>query len=265
MALPFRDDLPTRRVSWLTMVLIGVNLAVFLLLQPASFQDPAGFFDESTSYLEVAESEEFVMRWAAVPCEVTTGELVADRPDGCDDPPTRSLPDEKSIVLSLLTAMFLHGDVVHLAGNLLFLWAFGNNVEDRMGRGSYLLLYLLGGLAATLTFVAVQPESAVPMLGASGAIAAVMGAYLVFYPRARFLTAVSVGPQLVYLPALAVLSLYFATQFLTSDDGIAWEAHAGGMVAGAVLALVMGRLPWIRARARTDVDVGLRRPAPSSF
>jgi len=250
------------------MVLIGVLTFVFLVLQPALFQRPAtsgsGSVDASTTR-EVAEAETFLMRWGTVPCEVTTGRAVIERPDGCDEALTRHLPGEKSVPLSLLTALFLHADVFHLAGNLLFLWVFGNNVEDRLGRGWYVLLYLVGGVAASLTFVAFNQHSAAPLIGASGAIAAVMGAYLVFQPRARVLTGIVAVPQVVYLPAAAVLGLYFVTQFFTVDDGVAWQAHAGGMVAGALLALLVGRLPSIRARARTDVDVGLRRPAPRPF
>lgn len=265
MAIPFRDDLPTRRVPWLTMVLIGINVVVFLFVQPAIFQRPVGGSVEA-AISDSAEAEEFLMRWAVVPCEVVTGEALADAPDRCEEAPTPHLPEDKGVLVPLLTAMFLHGDIVHLAGNMLFLWVFGSNVEDRMGRWWYLGLYLVGGIFGTLTFVALVPESAGPMVGASGAIAAAMGAYLVFYPRARILSVVTTGPQVVYLPAIAVLGLYFVTQFFTSADlGVAWQAHAGGMAGGALLALALGRLPWIRARARTDVDVGLRRPAPSTF
>lgn len=261
MAFPVRDDLPTRRPSWLTMVLIGVLAAVFLLLQPATFQRPSPIGSPPSSIesaREVAEAERFLMRWGTVPCEVTTGEPVAAGPADCDDPPTRHLPEDKSVILSLLTAMFLHADVLHLAGNALFLWVFGNNLEDRLGRGWYGVLYLLGGVLATLAYVATAPQSTTPLLGASGAIAAVMGAYLVFQPRARILTGVVAVPQLVYLPAAVVLGLYFVTQFFTADDRVAWEAHAGGMVAGALIALALSRLPSIRARERTDVDVALR-------
>lgn len=259
MALPFRDDLPTRRVSWLTMVLIGVNIVVFLLVQPASFQAPV-----NADRAEVIEQRTFVLRWGTVPCEVVTGQVLADRPDDCDEPLSRYLSADKSVPVSLLTAMFLHASVVHLASNLLFLWVFGNNVEDRLGRFWYLALYLVGGVLGSLTFVAAHSTSAVPLVGASGAIAAVMGAYLVLYPRARMLTALATaGVQVVYVPAVVVLGLYFVTQFFTAAEEVAWEAHAGGMVAGAGLALLIGLLPSVRRRARTDVDVGLRRTTPT--
>lgn len=265
MAFPFRDDLPTRRVPWLTMALVAVNVVVFLFVQPPVFQRPASD-SISSAMADTAEGEEFLMRWGVVSCEVMTGEPMADRPEDCDDAQTRYLPEEKAIPLSLLTAMFLHADVLHLAGNMLFLWVFGSNVEDRMGRAWFLVLYLLGGLIATMTFVLLQQSSSSPLLGASGAIAAAMGAYLVFYPRARILTVVTAGPQVVYLPAIAVLGLYFVTQFFTATEGVAWQAHAGGMAGGAALAVVLGLLPWIRARRRTDVDLGLRRrPEPSRF
>lgn len=270
MALPFRDDLPTRRVSWLTMVLIGINLAVFLLVQPSSFQAPIRADQDGRitagDAAEVARAEEFTLRWSAVPCEVVTGEALADRPDGCDAAPSGFVPADKHPYLALLTAMFLHGSVLHLASNLLFLWVFGNNVEDRLGRFWYLVVYLVGGVLGSLTYVALHAESSVPLLGASGAIAAVMGAYLVVYPRARILSALATaGVQVVYVPAVVVLGLYFVTQFVTSAEEVAWEAHAGGMAAGALLALLIALLPSVRRRARTDVDVSLRRPAPSSF
>lgn len=206
------------------------------------------------------------MRWSTVPCEVMSGDPLASRPTGCESPPTRHLSAEKSVLLSLLTAMFLHGSVLHLVGNLLFLWVFGNNVEDRLGRPWFLVVYVLGGMAGFATFAVVHQHSASPVLGASGAIAAVMGAYLVMYPRARVLTAVvSAGTQIVYLPAVVVLGLFFVTQFFTSADEIAWEAHAGGMVAGVLMALLIGLAPSVRRRARTDVDLGIRRSAPSRF
>ncbi|MCB0978819.1 MAG: rhomboid family intramembrane serine protease [Acidimicrobiales bacterium] len=268
MALPLRDDLPTRRVSWVTMVLIGLNAFVFLVLQPPTFQSPfqPGISSARDRIDAVAEQETFTMRWSTVPCEVMAGQPLASAPDGCEKPPSRHISEDKPVYLSLLTAMFLHGSVVHLVGNLVFLWVFGNNVEDRLGRFWFLVVYLVGGLAGFLTFVLAHQHASSPLLGASGAVAAVMGAYLVLYPRARVLTAVATAAaQVVYLPAVAVLGLFFVTQFFTSGDQIAWEAHAGGMAAGALLALAIGLLPSVRRRARTDVDLGLRRAAPTAF
>jgi len=258
MALPFRDNLEPRRVPWVTFALIVVNCVVFLLLQPSAFQtapdDGEGPLDRA-EYERVVDAETFVMRWALVPCEIRTGTPVADAPEGCDEAPTRHLPERKSVYLALLSSMFLHGSIDHLAGNLFFLWVFGRNVEDRLGPLVHLAIYLLGGLAASLTSVFTDLHSAVPHLGASGAIAATMGAYLLCYPRARILTQVALPIQFVYLPAAVVLVLYFVTQFfIGSDSNVAWEAHAGGMVAGFLLAIPALRLPWVRRLARPDSD-----------
>lgn len=250
MAVPLRDDAPTRRTPWVTFALIFANIIVFLFVQPVFFQ--SGRADrETVSSRDVAESrraETFLYRWGAVPCEVEhkkpLAELSGSR--GCkegfaSDPSV--LPRHKSVMLALLTSMFLHGGIAHLAGNMLFLWVFGNNVEDRLGPLPYLAFYLFGGIVATLGHVVFNLGSAEPVVGASGAIAAVMGAYFVFKPRGRILTVVaSAAFQVVYIPAFVVLGLFFVTQFFTpSSTHVAWEAHAVGMAAGAAVALVLSR------------------------
>jgi membrane associated rhomboid family serine protease len=144
--------------------------------------------------------------------------------------------------------MFMHGSVAHVLGNMLFLWIFGNNVEDRMGPAVYLLFYLAAGAVATFTFVGLNVHSTVPLVGASGAIAGVMGAYLVWFPRARVLSLVGFIP--IYLPAMFVLGFWFVLQFLTNpNEGVAWQAHVGGFVTGVVVA-------WL-----TRPFFGPRRPA----
>lgn len=254
MALPFRDNLEPRGIPWVTFALIVANCLVFLLLQPSAFQtapSPDGL--DVTKIHRIAEGDRFAMRWGVIPCEIRSGEPVSRGPEGCEAPPTRFMPRDKPVYLSLLSSMFLHANILHLAGNMLFLWVFGRNVEDRLGSGVHLAHFLVGGVAAALTSVLASLGSARPMIGASGAIAATMGAYLVCHPRARILTQVGPPLQLVYLPASVVLLLYFATQFLIgSDSNVAWEAHAGGMVAGVVLALAALRLPSVRRRARPD-------------
>lgn len=269
MALPLRDDLPTRRFPWITLALIVVNVVVFLFVQPAGFQSGN---DRNDPYLERLQKErgatEFSLRYGAVACELRTGEALADHPAGCDElspadlGPAR-LPTGKAIFLTLLTCMFLHGSIAHLGGNMLFLWVFGNNVEDRLGPVRYLLLYLLGGMAGTWGFVLANPRAAVPLIGASGAIAAAMGAYLALFPRGRILTAIATAAfQVVYVPAAVVLILFFVTQFLTPGEEVAWEAHVGGMIAGFVAALVLARTPWVRRRAEADrADIALRAGA----
>lgn len=261
MALPLRDDHSAKEVPWVTLTLLALNLVVFLFVQPSGFQSgvAAETVDQSQLW-QIQERDEFSYRWGAVPCEVTTGEAVVTEPDGCDDPVSPYLPADKSVVISLLTAMFLHGSIDHLAGNLLFLWVFGRAVEERLGRANFAGLYLIGGVLATFGFVASNPTSAVPLVGASGAIAVAMGAYLVLFPRGRVLTVTGPVPlQVVYVPAAIVLALYFVTQFFTADDQIAWQAHAAGMVAGFLGALVLARVPAVRQRAaQGDRDASVR-------
>jgi membrane associated rhomboid family serine protease len=254
MALPLRDDVPVRRTAWVTIALIAINVIVFLFVQPSAFQNPPDREDAPTyrDFQRSVEATEFSYRWGAVPCEIESGTQVSERPGACDEWVPVNPDEHKSVYLALLTCMFLHGSVLHLAGNMLFLWVFGNNVEDRLGRLGYLALYLIGGVIATLGFVVTNAGSSEPVIGASGAIAAAMGAYLVFHPRGRVLTVVATAAvQLVYVPAAVVLGLFFVTQFFTGEESVAWEAHAVGMVAGALVALAVARLG--------------RRPAPAPF
>jgi membrane associated rhomboid family serine protease len=153
--------------------------------------------------------------------------------------------------LPLLASMFLHGGWLHLAGNMLFLWVFGGNVEDRLGHERFLALYLLAGLAATLTQILMSPDSFVPVIGASGAIAGVLGAYLFLFPHVRVLTLVFIGifPLPIDLPAVALLVFWFASQFIAGVasletgealyGGVAYWGHIGGFVAGAILGLLL--------------------------
>ena len=144
---------------------------------------------------------------------------------------------------AVITSMFLHGGWMHLIGNMWFLWVYGDNVEDVLGHGKYLIFYLACGVAASLAQYAISPDSRVPTLGASGAIAGVMGAYLVFWPRARVLSVIALLFFLpVYLPAAVLLAIWFGSQFVTSfnpNSGVAWVAHVGGFVAGAGIALAL--------------------------
>lgn len=255
MAIPLRSDQRRRTFPWITLGLLVANVAIFLFLQPVGFQEAVGDEGVQSEEWKVAETEEYAYRWGAVACEVTTGDIVADDPDGCTGDRADNLPQDKSIALSLLTAMFLHGNIAHLAGNMLFLWVFAAAVEDRLGRGNFLGLYLVGGVLGTLGYVAANASSAEPLIGASGAIAAAMGAYFVLFPRAKVLTIVTtVAFQVVYVPAAVVLALFFVTQFFTADDNVAWEAHAAGMVAGALGALVLARVPAVRRRADAEAD-----------
>lgn len=145
--------------------------------------------------------------------------------------------------LTVVTSMFLHGGWMHLIGNMLYLWIFGNNVEDAMGHGRFVLFYLLCGVAAVLAQAVSAPDSTIPMIGASGAISGVLGAYLLLYPHARVLVLIPLGfiSRMLYLPAMVVLGFWFLLQLLSTlladpnQPGVAFGAHAGGFVAGMLL------------------------------
>jgi len=172
----------------------------------------------------------------------------------------QSLPAEFRQVpaaLTVVTSMFLHGGWMHLIGNMLYLWIFGNNVEDAMGHGRFVLFYLLCGVAAVLAQAVPAPDSTIPMIGASGAISGVLGAYLLLYPHARVLVLIPLGffSRMLYLPAMLVLGFWFLLQLMNTfladpnQPGIAFGAHAGGFVAGMLL------IPLFKHR-----DVRLFRP-----
>lgn len=250
MALPLRDDSPRRTVPWVVIALIATNVAVFLFLQPASLQQ--GRADTtSMSGGQRRELSEHFSTWGAVPCEVRALE---SRNDGarCTSDVDQPLVERKSVVATLLTAMFLHGSLAHLAVNMLFLWVFGAAVEERFGPGPFLGLYLLGGVAGTLAYVAVRSGSAAPLVGASGAISAAMGAYLLVGFRRRVLSFVAPLPLVVLsLPAWALLGPYLVSQLVTPDDtAVAWQAHLGGMVAGFLQALALRPLVTAPGRLR---------------
>jgi membrane associated rhomboid family serine protease len=211
--LPLHDDNPLRRIrfGYVTVVLI----AACVLVQ---------FYQWS---LPPQAEHRFVLAYGAIPA-VLFG--------------TARLPPELAVLpawATLLTSMFLHGGLMHLIGNMVFLWVLGDNVEDALGHGRYVAFYGLSGVAAALTHAALEPASTVPMIGASGAISGVIGAYLVLHPRSRIKTLVL--RFIVDLPAFVVLGLWIAFQLVSvymsgaSGGGVAWWAHIGGVVAGAIL------------------------------
>ena len=167
--------------------------------------------------------------------------------------------DVSGSLVTALLSLFLHGGWAHVIGNMVFLWVFGDNVEDRLGHGRYILFYLLSGLAATLGHALAEPHSVMPAIGASGAISGVLGAYVFMFPRARVVTAVVlvIFVRIVELPALVYLPLWFVMQLFSgiaavstheaSAGGVAWFAHIGGFIAGPILALLLG---GFRARPR---------------
>ena len=251
MVIPVHDVNRVRRTPWLTYLLIAVNVVVFLLtpaLRTTGIEDP--------SLGQLCQLEEFYHRYGAIPRELVdnqplpvapTGDVGAGpQGPGCVvGPPAYS----KIPVLSVLYSMFLHGGWVHLLGNMLFLWVFGNNVEDRFGRLRFALFYLLCGYVAAYGFALANTDSSQPLVGASGAVAGVLGAYLVLFPRARIWSLV---PPLLFLPlrlpAWLVLGLWFVLQWVfaagyaVSEAGaVAFLAHVLGFVFGMLAAVPMQR------------------------
>jgi membrane associated rhomboid family serine protease len=190
------------------------------------------------------------VRWGLIPYELTHPgkhcELVAGGQVACEGQPgvVGHAAPQPSTWLTVLTSIFMHGSLLHIAGNMLFLWIFGNNIEDSMARWRFVLFYLLGGLVANMAQVAVGPNSTAPGIGASGAIAAVLGGYALLYPRARVITAVILifFITLLDLPALLVLGGWFLLQILDAavnnplgGSGVAYFAHIGGFIFGLLL------------------------------
>lgn len=226
---PIRDVNPTAIRPILMWLIIGVNAVVFFGFQPQ--EEPA--------------ASEFAYRHAAIACEITTGEaldLVEIERGVCrDDVASAPYFDGKSVAASVVASMFLHAGIAHILFNMWSLWIFGNNVEEAFGPVGFLLLYLASGIAATFGFVLANPDLTVPLVGASGAIAGVMGAYLVLFPRHHVMTLIIF--RIVAIPAVVFLGLWFVSQFVFESEGVAWEAHVAGFVFGAIVTLPFrGRL-----------------------
>jgi membrane associated rhomboid family serine protease len=274
--LPIGDVNPTHRRAVLTPVLIAINVAVF------AYQALA---------LEGCAEPAFVYRYAAIPAELTSLQPLGSGAREAILGPCTVAAGSKSVLLSALTAMFLHGNLGHLVGNMLFLYVFGNNVEDRLGRVRFLAFYTLGGVVATAAHTAVQPDSVVPLVGASGAIAAILGAYLIMYPRAKVFTLVPFPLYLlallvpkvrirswflivavVAMPAWLLLVGWFLVQFQAArapaTDLVAYDAHVAGFVAGLILVLLLDRRRQQRGQptfhpVRSDRDRSRPPPPPT--
>jgi len=252
--IPLRDNIPTSRPPVVTYALIAANVLVYFFWQRGglSLGDPG-----SPHY--ICQLQE----WGAIPYEIThPGDQVLIA-QGCPTEP--SAPT----YLTIFTAMFMHGGLLHLGGNMLFLWIFGNNVEDSMGPVRFLIFYLLGGVAAVALQVLVGPSSQVPTLGASGAIAAVLGGYIVIFPRARVVTVIFIifFFTIIELPALLVLGIWFLQQAVMGyfdlaqpgqggGGGVAYFAHVGGFVFGLLAIRLFSN------RKRIERQSGRSRYAP---
>ena len=237
--LPIKDDIPTRRFPILTVAIIAICCAVYFIFE-------RGLWDLG------AIGNERVLEFGAIPYEIThpgsdcaeaAGQVVCEGQPGVSG----TAPEQAPWWVTIFTSMFMHGSLLHLGGNMLFLWIFGNNIEDSMGELRFIAFYLLGGLAAIGAQVLVDPDAAVPTVGASGAIAAVLGGYALLYPRARVITVVFIIIlfTIIELPALLVLGfwiliqLWLGTSELGSQTaggggGVAYFAHIGGFVFGLI-------------------------------
>ena len=226
---PLKDNIPTERFPVVTVTLIALNVIAYF------------FWQQGGISLGEPSSEHFtcnLYNWAEFPYEVThPGEQVGV--EGCPAPTAPTW-------LTVFTAMFMHGGLLHLGGNMLFLWIFGNNVEDSMGPVKFVIFYLLGGIAATAGQLLIDPNAQIPNIGASGAIAGVLGGYLILFPKARVVTVIFIVFffTIVELPALIILGFWFVQQVLFgyfdldsggAGGGVAYFAHIGGFVFGLIV------------------------------
>jgi len=232
--IPLRDNIPSRRAPVVTCTLIAVNAFVYFFLQP-SLGTQAGL--------------RFTLAWGLVPADLLGG--------------VPRVPHTVPVSWTVITSMFLHGGLFHILGNMWYLWLFGDNVEDAMGRARFLVFYLLSGVAAAAAQVIVSPGSRIPMVGASGAISGVLGGYLLLYPHARILTLIPIlfFLQMVEIPAAIMLGLWFLLQVSSGlgalgleTGGVAWFAHIGGFVAGLGMVHIFRKRQ--RARHRREWDEG---------
>jgi membrane associated rhomboid family serine protease len=242
MFIPLHDENPTRHKPVVTYILVALNVLVFIWFTRLTLENQQllvynrGFVPARIAQLSTHK-----------PIEVPVGEIVHSRFFGTVEVqrPLQLNPNPRDIWLSLFTCMFLHGSWLHVIGNMWFLYLFGNNVEDRLGPLPYLILYLVGGLIASASHWMFAPQSTIPVIGASGAVAAVLGAYTVAWPWARVQTLVFLlfFVTIIEVPALVVNGVWFLAQLLAGQEemrmrtsgGVAWWAHVGGFIAGAIL------------------------------
>ena len=219
--IPLWDEMPTKRIPVITIIFILINFLVYYY-----------------QFFMVVDTNVFINTYGLIPIELTKGIALS---------PNTPSP----VYMTILFSMFMHGGLVHLLGNMLYLWIFGNNVEDYLGRIRFIIFYILSGIFAALGQILIAPNSIVPMIGASGAIAGVLGAYLILFPRARITTLVFFGffIRLIKLPAIFVLGLWIIFQLFYGlselslsggGAGVAWFAHIGGFIGGIALIKLFG-------------------------
>ncbi len=235
--IPLKDNMPTRHLPVITLIIIGINAYVYLkefLLGPYA-------------------SQRFIFYYGLIPCGLTGKCQVMGR--------------AFSPEMTLLTSMFVHAGFLHFAGNMLYLWIFGNNIEDSMGKLRFTIFYLLSGFGAAWAQILVSPTSRIPMVGASGAVSGVLGAYLLLFPHARVLTLIPLGffMQVIEIPALIVLGFWIVVQVMSGlltfnfeGGGVAWFAHMGGFATGMLLVGLFKRRVvrwgWQRRRVWEDEE-----------
>jgi membrane associated rhomboid family serine protease len=283
--LPIRDDNPTSRTAWVTLALIALNFLAFLAWEPTFKNQQTQqifFYCHAEVPYEVTHQTSLGFGGGAASQEIAEEQQITLADARAIQRELRRACGHKSWWQSVFVAMFLHGSWLHIGGNMLFLWVFGNNVEDKIGRIKYILFYLAAGVAASLAQLAIGPNSVVPNLGASGAIAGVLGAYLIMFPRRRVQTLILFFLiTMVYLPAYVVLGAWFVLQLFSGlgslgskvnvGGGVAFFAHIGGFAFGALLALLFfpkerfGAIPPPRrpdARGRRRGFLWRRPPPP---
>jgi membrane associated rhomboid family serine protease len=265
--IPLKDNLPTSRFAIVTVVLVAINAAVFVWQLTLS-GDPGSASSTAFADVGLSEKDQVVVQYGAVPKEVTDpgtyciprqvlnqahrrGELLdLDEPCGAKSAIDGATEvDQAPWWLTILTSMFMHADILHIAGNMLFLWVFGNNIEDAMGRPRFVAFYLLGGVVAVYAQALLDPGSTQPTIGASGAVAGVLGGYALLHPGARVLTLIFIifFVTVVEIPAMVMLGIWFVLQFLPAvgqlatpevageGGGVAYFAHVGGFIFGLAL------------------------------
>jgi membrane associated rhomboid family serine protease len=244
--LPISDEnIPGRGLAWVTLTLIAITVIVFVFLQ--------------------LPNDAFTYSWSVVPAEITSGQDVVGRVT-LDGGSFTLGPSPSPVYLTLLSSMFMHGGWLHLGGNMLFLYIFGDNVEHTLGAIPFLLFYLFAGVVASFAQIFVDPESLIPSLGASGAIAGVLGAYIVLFPSNRVL--VYFFYNAVWVPAVVVLGLWFVIQLISgvgqvavsqqASGGVAYLAHVGGFVTGLVGGFLARPMLGSRLDARRAATRGYR-------